>query len=105
MRGTSEQYVYVRWQPNNPPGESEASLEEKQKEMKELHSCEGPAGVERKHLTQLIQTTYYKQYKAMSASSASSVMELRNAWLYFFTQTGLHYKLLTDISILQNRCH
>lgn len=61
VRGTLEQYGYVRWQPNSPPGETEVSLEEKQKEIKELHSCEGPAGVERNHLTHFIQITYYKQ--------------------------------------------
>ncbi|KAL7873561.1 hypothetical protein AOLI_G00126320 [Acnodon oligacanthus] len=46
----SDQYGCIRWQCDFPQGEAEACLEEKQKEMKELYACEGPAGADRGHL-------------------------------------------------------
>lgn len=36
LRGPSDHYGCVRWQPVCPPGETEASLEQKQKEMRAL---------------------------------------------------------------------
>lgn len=45
--GPADQYGCVRWQPDCPLEESEESLQEKQKELKELYSAEGPAGVEK----------------------------------------------------------
>ncbi|KAL7883035.1 hypothetical protein SRHO_G00006930 [Serrasalmus rhombeus] len=71
--------------------------------MKELYAREGPAGADRGHLTQLMEATYYLQRKAINASPAPSVVELRSGWPYLFTQKELynHFKLLTDISILE----
>lgn len=45
--GPADQYGCVRWQSECPLEESEESFQENQKEMKDLFSSEGPAGVER----------------------------------------------------------
>lgn len=101
--GPSDQYGCVRWQPTCPEGETEATLVEKQKQMKELYAQEGPGGAERGHLTQLMETTYYLQRKIINASPAPSIVELRTDWPYLFTLKELynHFKLLTDISIFE----
>ncbi len=101
-RGPADQYGCVRWQPDCPPGETEESLKEKQGEMKDLYRTEGPAGAERAHLTQLMKATYYLQRQNINASPPPSISELKNDWPYLFTLKELysHFKLLTDIGIL-----
>ncbi|KAL7888656.1 hypothetical protein AOLI_G00036300 [Acnodon oligacanthus] len=71
--------------------------------MKELYARKGPAGADRGHLAQLMEAAYYLQRKGISASPAPSIVELRSGWPYLFTQKELynHFKLLTDISILE----
>uniref|UniRef100_A0A3B1JNM8 Uncharacterized protein n=1 Tax=Astyanax mexicanus TaxID=7994 RepID=A0A3B1JNM8_ASTMX len=86
-KGPSDQYGCIRWQPDCPQGEIESILKEKQEEMKELYAREGPAAAERGHLTH----------------PAPSIVELKTGWPFLFTQKEIynHFKLLTDISILE----
>ncbi|KAA0713564.1 hypothetical protein E1301_Tti021829 [Triplophysa tibetana] len=102
--GFADQYGCVRWQPKCPLEETEESLKEKQKEMKDLYSTEGPAGVERGHLTKLMKATYYLQRKYTNVYPPPSIAELKNDCCpYLFTPKELynHFKLLTNISILE----
>ncbi|KAF4113966.1 uncharacterized protein LOC131541152 [Onychostoma macrolepis] len=101
--GPADQYGCVRWQPECPQEESEESLQEKQKEMKDLYSTEGPAGVERGHLSQLMKATYYLQRKSINACPSPSIADLKNDWPYLFTPKELynHFKSLTNITILE----
>ncbi|XP_076864064.1 uncharacterized protein LOC143516400 [Brachyhypopomus gauderio] len=68
-----------------------------------INPREGPAGADRGHLTQLMEATYYLQRKAINTSPAPTIVQLRSGWPYLFTQKELynHFKLLTDISILE----
>ncbi|KAG9273476.1 hypothetical protein AMEX_G547 [Astyanax mexicanus] len=101
-RGPADQYGCVRWQPDFPPGESEESLKEKQKELQDLYSNEGPSGSERGYTNELMKTTYCLQRKSINTCPAPSIAELKNDWPYLFTPKELytHFKFLTDISIL-----
>lgn len=101
--GPADQYGCVRWRPECPQEESEESLQEKQKEMKDLYSTEGPAGAERGHLSQLMKATYYLQRKAINACPPPSIADLKNDWPYLFTPKELynHFKSLTNITILE----
>ncbi|XP_076594907.1 uncharacterized protein LOC143325601 isoform X2 [Chaetodon auriga] len=101
-RGPADQYGCVRWQPDCPVDETEESLKDKQREMKDLYSTEGPSGAERGHLTHLMKATYYLQRKTINASPPPSIAELKNEWPYLFTPKELysHFQLLTDIDIL-----
>lgn len=101
-RGPADQYGCVRWQPDCPADETEESLKDKQREMKDLYGTEGPSGAERGHLTHLMKATYYLQRKTINASPPSSITELKNEWPYLFTPKELysHFQLLTDIDIL-----
>nr|XP_055062817.1 uncharacterized protein LOC129445849 [Misgurnus anguillicaudatus] len=101
--GPADQYGCVRWQPECPVEETEESLKDKQKEMKDLYSTEGPAGAERRHLSQLMEATYYLQRKSINACPPPSFAELKNDWPYLFTPKELysHFKSLTNISILE----
>ncbi|GAA6087997.1 uncharacterized protein LOC101885684, partial [Tachysurus ichikawai] len=100
--GPTDQYGCVRWQPECPVEETEESLKDKQKEMKDLYSTEGPAGAERRNFSQLMEATYYLQWKSINACPSSSFAELKNDWPYLFTPKELysHFKSLTNISIL-----
>uniref|UniRef100_A0A3B1JEG1 Uncharacterized protein n=1 Tax=Astyanax mexicanus TaxID=7994 RepID=A0A3B1JEG1_ASTMX len=102
-KGPSDQYGCIRWQPDCPQGETESILKEKQEEMKELYAREGPAAAERGHITQLMERTYYLQRKTINASPAPSIVELKTGWPFLFTPKEIynHFKLLTDISILE----
>ncbi|XP_053191212.1 uncharacterized protein LOC128375020 [Scomber japonicus] len=101
-RGPADQYGCVRWQPDCPVDETEESLKDKQREMKDLYSTEGPSGADRGHLTHLMKATYYLQRKTINASPPPSITELKNQWPYLFTPKELysHFQLLTDIDIL-----
>lgn len=101
-RGPPDQYGCVRWQPDCPADETEESLKDKQREMKDLYSTEGPSGADRGHLTHLMKATYYLQRKTINASPPPSITELKNEWPYLFTPKELysHFQLLTDIDIL-----
>nr|XP_005158438.1 uncharacterized protein LOC101885684 [Danio rerio] len=101
--GPTDQYGCVRWQPECPVDDTEESLQEKQEEMKDLYSCEGPAGAQKGHLSQLMKATYYLQRKSINACPPPSIAELKNEWPYLFTPKELysHFKSLTNISILE----
>ncbi|XP_048119596.1 uncharacterized protein LOC125307588 [Alosa alosa] len=102
-RGPADQYGFVRWQSNCPPGETVEGLEEKKSEMKDLYHTEGPAGAERAYVIQLMKTTYYLQRKHINACPPPSVSELKSEWPYLFIPRELysHFNLLTDINILR----
>ncbi|KAL0152014.1 hypothetical protein M9458_052680 [Cirrhinus mrigala] len=83
--------------------ETEESLKEKQQEMKDLYSTEGPAGVERGHLSQLMKATYYLQRKSINSYPPPSIADLKSEWPYLFMpkEMYMHFKSLTNITILE----
>lgn len=99
----SDQYGCVQWQPACPTGQSEESLREKQKELLELHSREGPMGAERGVVQQLMKETYYLQRQAINAHPPPTIAQLKGDWPYLFVQKQLylHFNELTDIPILE----
>ncbi|XP_028813816.1 uncharacterized protein LOC114766784 [Denticeps clupeoides] len=98
--GPADQYGCVRWQPECPVGETEESLKEKQQEMKDLYSTEGPAGVERGHLSQLMKATYYLQRKSINSYPPPSIADLKREWPYLFMpkEMYMHFESLTNIT-------
>ncbi|KAL6465390.1 hypothetical protein MHYP_G00255230 [Metynnis hypsauchen] len=99
-----DQYGCVCWQPEEPPfGENDETLEEKRKQMLQLHSTEGMSGADRAKLCKLMEITYYRQRHDINAVPPSSLSSLKSSWLYLFCLKGLstHFQLLTDIPLLR----
>nr|XP_055049458.1 uncharacterized protein LOC129434833 isoform X1 [Misgurnus anguillicaudatus] len=103
-RRPADQYGCVRWQPQElPEGENDDSLEEKRKQMLQLHSTEGSSGATRGELYKLMEVTYYRQRRDINANPPLPVSEVKKSWPYLFCLKGmfLHFHLLTDIALLQ----
>ncbi|XP_073719682.1 uncharacterized protein [Misgurnus anguillicaudatus] len=103
-RRPADQYGCVRWQPQElPEGENDDSLEEKRKQMLQLHSTEGSSGATRGELYKLMEVTYYRQRRDIYANPPLPVSEVKKSWPYLFCLKGmfLHFHLLTDIALLQ----
>ncbi|KAI4889413.1 hypothetical protein NFI96_034100 [Prochilodus magdalenae] len=99
----SDQYGCVHWQPEEPPfGGNDETLEEKRKQMLQLHSYEGMTGADREEVCKLMEVTYYHQRQDINAVSHSSLYSLKSSWSYLFCLKvfSTHFQLLTDIPLL-----
>ncbi|XP_070690655.1 uncharacterized protein [Pempheris klunzingeri] len=100
-RGPVDQYGCVRWCPAElPAGETEATLDEIKRQLRNIYSEEGMSGAERAE--PLMEKTYVIQRRYLNSVPAPAITEIKEEWPFLFSQRGLysHFGLLTDVSIL-----
>ena len=99
----TDSYGCTRWQPELPPGESEETLEEKQKRLEELFSQEGASGADRGEVAKLMESSYYLQRRMINTKPPPPTEELQKRWPYLFCQKFIyaHFELLTDRNVLR----
>ncbi|KAJ8364898.1 hypothetical protein SKAU_G00137290, partial [Synaphobranchus kaupii] len=100
-RGPVDQYGCVRWCPAElPAGETEATLEDVKRQLRNIYSEEGMGGAERAE--PLMEKTYIIQRRYLNSVPAPAIAEIKEEWPFLFLQRGLysHFGLLTDVSIL-----
>ncbi|XP_029907498.1 uncharacterized protein LOC115359266 [Myripristis murdjan] len=103
QRGPADTYGCTQWQPELPPEETEASLENKRQKLMELFSREGSSGIERAEVLKLMEMTYYLQRKMINANPAPSLEDVKQLWPYLFFPRSMctHFEVLTDVSIVR----
>ncbi|XP_033988754.1 uncharacterized protein si:dkey-15h8.17 isoform X2 [Trematomus bernacchii] len=102
MRGPVDQYGCVRWCPTDlPEGETEATLEDLKRDLRNIYSEEGMGGAERAE--PLMERTYVILRRYLNRMPAPAMLEVKEEWPFLFSQRGLfsHFGLLTDVNILQ----
>ena len=98
-RGPVDSYGCLQWQPEIPPEETEAGMEEKRLRMAELHSEFGSAAADKAEVDYLLKSTYYLQRRMINAEPAPAIKDLRAQWPLLFVQKSLysHFELLTGV--------
>ncbi|KAJ4947214.1 hypothetical protein JOQ06_009252 [Pogonophryne albipinna] len=89
----------VRWCPADlPEGESEATLEDSKRDLRNIYSEEGMGGAERAE--PLMERTYVILRRYLNRMPAPAMLEVKGPFL--FSQRGLfsHFGNLTDVNIL-----
>ncbi|KAK1885819.1 Sterile alpha motif domain containing protein 3 [Dissostichus eleginoides] len=102
MRGPDDQYGCVRWCPTDlPEGETEATLEDLKRALRNIYSEEGMGRAERSE--PLMERTYVILRRYLNRMPAPAMLEVKEEWPFLFSQRGLfsHFGLLTDVNILQ----
>ncbi|XP_048027565.1 uncharacterized protein LOC125269950 [Megalobrama amblycephala] len=102
-RGPTDTYGCTRFQPDLPPEETDATVEQKRQRLEEIYCRDGINGVERAEVKQLMETTFCLQRKQINILPAPTISDLRKQWPYLFTPKGLyaHFELLTDIKVMR----
>lgn len=102
-RGPADTYGCTQWQPELPPKETEASLENKRQKLMELFSREGSSGMERAEVLKLMETTYYLQRQMINANPAPALEDVKQQWPYLFFPRSMctHFEVLTDVPIVR----
>ncbi|KAK0155310.1 Sterile alpha motif domain-containing protein 3 [Merluccius polli] len=102
-RGPADTYGCTQWQPELPPEETEASLEDKRQKLMELFSREGSSGMERAEVLKLMETTYSLQRQMINANPAPAFEDVKQQWPYLFFPRSMctHFEVLTNVSIVR----
>lgn len=84
QRGPADTYGCTQWQPELPPEETEASLEDKRQKLMEPFSHEGSSGMERAEVLKLMETTYYLQRQMINVNPAPNLEDMKQQWPHLF---------------------
>uniref|UniRef100_A0A3Q2CQ11 Si:ch211-111e20.1 n=1 Tax=Cyprinodon variegatus TaxID=28743 RepID=A0A3Q2CQ11_CYPVA len=103
QRRPTDTYGCTQWQPELPPEETEASLEDDRQKLMELFSREGSSGMERAEVLKLMEKTYYLQRQMINANPAPALEHVKQQWPYLFFPRSMctHFEVLTDVSIVR----
>ncbi|KAK5862906.1 hypothetical protein PBY51_018256 [Eleginops maclovinus] len=101
-RGPVDQYGCMRWGPADlPEGETEATLENRKRDLLNIYSEEGMSGAERAE--PIMKKTYIILRKYLNKEPAAEMSEIKLEWPFLFSQKCLfsHFGILTDVDVLQ----
>lgn len=103
QRRPADTYGCTQWQPELPPEETEASLEDDRQKLMELFSREGSLGMERAEVLKLMEKTYYLQRQMINANPPPALEHVRQQWPYLFFPRSMctHFEVLTDVPIVR----